>query len=259
MKNLGPVNRPGLSELAPLKPTRSRSPSYQKAKLLYDEALDSIHEELDAFRNFENASSEIVSDTDIRIKYRKLKMKQIVLISSSEDLEPLLKRSGQVEEERRMSEEVMAIHEQVTNIKLTYQEVVSNVTNSILGDRDMEDIELTSTPETKQYSTNGWNCSTMTEAVQHKPTVQLSNTNTINMISGCIPTVTHHSSVHSPTHYHAISCSSTTCMTDRVVKTFDLIPMQQSLTQTTPVQSLTSATVHHQHIQPSRETDVLAQ
>ena len=76
-------------------------------------------------------------------------MKQIVLISSSEDLEPLLKRSGQVEEERRMSEEVMAIHEQVTNIKLTYQEVVSNVTNSILGDRDMEDIELTSTPETK--------------------------------------------------------------------------------------------------------------
>ena len=49
MKNIGPFNRPGLSELAPLKPQRSRSPSYQKAKLLYDEALDSIHEELDAF------------------------------------------------------------------------------------------------------------------------------------------------------------------------------------------------------------------
>ena len=36
MKNLGPVNRPGLSELAPLKPTRSRSPSYQKAKTIYE-------------------------------------------------------------------------------------------------------------------------------------------------------------------------------------------------------------------------------
>ena len=187
-------------------------------------------------------------------------MKEIVLISLSEDLEPLLKRSGQVEEERRISEEVMAIHEQVTNIKLTYQEVVSNVTNSILGDRDMEDIELTSTPENKQYSTNDWICSTTTEPVQEKPVVQLpSSTNTINMISGCIPTVTHHQSVHAPTHYHAISCSSTTCMTDGVVTTFDLMPMQHSITKTTPIQSLTSATVHHQHIQPSRESDVMTQ
>ena len=36
VKNLGPVNRPGLSELAPLKPITSRSPSYQKAKTIYD-------------------------------------------------------------------------------------------------------------------------------------------------------------------------------------------------------------------------------
>ena len=48
-------------------------------------------------------------------------------------------------------------------------------------------------------------------------------------------------------------------MTDRVVKTFDLIPMQHSLPKTTPVQSRTSATVHHQHILPSRESDVIAQ
>ena len=184
--------------MAPLKPTRSRSPSYQKARTIYEEALNAIQKELDAFQNLENASSEIVPDTDIRIKYRRLKMKEIVLISSSEDLEPVLKGSGQVEEQRRISEEVMAIHEQVTNIKLTYQDVVSNVTNSILGDRDLEDIDLTSTPETKQFSTNGWNCSTMTEAVQQKPDVQQPalNTKTINMISGCIPTVTHHSSVH---------------------------------------------------------------
>ena len=32
IKNLGPVNCPGLSELDPLKPKRSRSPCYQKAK-----------------------------------------------------------------------------------------------------------------------------------------------------------------------------------------------------------------------------------
>ena len=124
----------------------------------------------------------------------------------------------------------------------------------------MEDIELTSTPETKQYSTNGWNCSTMTEAVQQKPVVQQpSNTNTINMISGCIATVTHHSSVHLPTHYHAISCSSTTCMTDGEVTTFDLMPMQHTLPKTKPVQSLTSAAVNHHHFQLSRESDVLAQ
>ena len=91
MKNLRPANCPGLFELAPLKPTRSRSPSYQKAKTMYDEAMTSIREELEAFQNFENTSSEIVPHTDIRIKYRKLKMKEIVLISSSEDLAPLLK------------------------------------------------------------------------------------------------------------------------------------------------------------------------
>ena len=157
MKNLGPVNRPGLSELAPLKPTRSRSPSYQKARAIYEEALNAIQKELDAFQNLENASSEILPDTDIRIKYRRLKMKEIVLISVSEDLAPLLKRSGLIEEAKRISDEVMAIHHQVSDIKLTYQDVVSNVTNSIMGDRDMEDIELTSTPESKQYSTNGWN------------------------------------------------------------------------------------------------------
>ena len=52
MKNLGPVNCPGLSELAPLKPTRSRDPSYQKAKTIYEDALRSIREELEAFQKF---------------------------------------------------------------------------------------------------------------------------------------------------------------------------------------------------------------
>ena len=100
VKNLGPVNRPGLSELAPLKPTRSRSPSYQKAKTIYEEALNTIRKELDAFQNFEITSSEIVPDTEIRTRYRKLKMREIVLISVSEDLAPLLKRSGLVEEKK---------------------------------------------------------------------------------------------------------------------------------------------------------------
>ena len=48
-------------------------------------------------------------------------------------------------------------------------------------------------------------------------------------------------------------------MTDGVVTTFDLMSMQHSLSKTTPIQSLTSATVHQQHIQPSRESDVMAQ
>ena len=51
MKNLGPVNRPGLSELAPLKPTKRRSPIYQKARTIYEEALNAIQKELDAFQN----------------------------------------------------------------------------------------------------------------------------------------------------------------------------------------------------------------
>ena len=47
-------------------------------------------------------------------------------------------------------------------------------------------------------------------------------------ISGCIHTVTHHSSVHSPTHYHVISCSSTTCMTDGVVTNVEISNLQQT-------------------------------
>ena len=172
----------------------------------------------------------------------------------------LLTKSGLIVQEKRISDEVMAIHSQVTNIQLTDQDVVSNVTNSILGDQDIEDINTTSTAETKQCSTNGWNCSTMTEAVQQKPVVQQpSNTNTVNMISRGIPTVTYHQLVHSLTHYHSILCSSTTCMTDGVVTTFDLIPMLHSLPKTMLVQSLTSATVHQHHFQLFRKSDVLAQ
>ena len=96
VKNLRPVNRPGLSELAPLKPTRSRSPSYQKAKTIYDEALISIKEELDEFnaQNYDIILSENIPSTDIRPRYRKMRMKEIVLISASEDLAPLLRKSG---------------------------------------------------------------------------------------------------------------------------------------------------------------------
>ena len=84
MKNLQPANRPGLSELAPLKPTRSRSPSYQKAKTIYDEALVSIKEELEEFnaQNYVNILLENMSSTDIRPRYRKMKTKEIVLISA---------------------------------------------------------------------------------------------------------------------------------------------------------------------------------
>ena len=67
---------------------------------MYDNAMNSIREELEEFQNFENTSSEVVPHTDIRMKYRRLKMKEIVLISSSEDLAPLLKRSGLTKEER---------------------------------------------------------------------------------------------------------------------------------------------------------------
>ena len=48
-------------------------------------------------------------------------------------------------------------------------------------------------------------------------------------------------------------------MTDGVVTTFDLMPMQNTLPKNTPVQSMTSATVHQHQFQPSRESDVLAQ
>ena len=75
MKNLQPTNCPGLSELASFKPSRSRSPSYQKAKTIYDEALVSIKEELEEFnaQNYDSILSEKMPSTDIRPRYRKIK------------------------------------------------------------------------------------------------------------------------------------------------------------------------------------------
>lgn len=130
--------------------------------------------------------------TDIRPRYRKIGTKKIASISAIEDLGSLPMKSGLIDEERILSEEVISIHNQVANIKFTNQDIVSNVTNSIFGQRDMYDIDLKSTPEIKQYSTICWNRSAMTKVIQQKPAVQQpSNTNTVDVTSWGIPRVTH--------------------------------------------------------------------
>ena len=45
LDNLRSVNQPGRSELAPLRSSRSRSPSFQKAKTIYEEAVKATQRE----------------------------------------------------------------------------------------------------------------------------------------------------------------------------------------------------------------------
>ena len=156
LNNLRSANPPGLSELAPLKMSRSRSPSYQKAKGIFEEALKATQRELREFeaQNYLQESPESLPLTDVRPRYRKLRMREQALILASEDLCPLLEKSGLVQEANTVKEEVNSALIPITNIKLTYRDVVSTITDSIQQEPDFDSIRH-NTPPTYQNKSPG--------------------------------------------------------------------------------------------------------
>ena len=85
------------------------------------------------FKSFEDLPS-----TDIRPRYRKLRMREQALLLASEDLCPLLEKSGLMQDARKTKEEVDYLLTPITNIKLTYMDLVSNVTSSVSQEADVE-------------------------------------------------------------------------------------------------------------------------
>ena len=68
-------------------------------------------------------------------------MREQALLLASEDLCPLLEKRGLMQDVRKTREEVDLLLTPITNIKLTYKDVVSNVTGSARQEADVESID----------------------------------------------------------------------------------------------------------------------
>ena len=109
--------------------TRNRNPSLQKAITIYEEAVRAIQRELAEFeaQKYLFKPHEDLHSTDIRDRYRKLRMREQALFLASEDLRLLHEKSGLMPEARKVQEEVDYLITPITNIKLTNKDVVSNM------------------------------------------------------------------------------------------------------------------------------------
>ena len=136
-----------------------------------------------------------------------------------EDLSPLLEKSGLVQEERIIQKEVEAILTRTTNIKLSFTDVVSRYTDSILPDQEIDSQTHTSTPNLTNTSPTIWsNSSSFKDVVlttsNHS---RLSQTQTINSVSGGIPANIIPQMNVTTSHYHTVICNNATCTSDSMV------------------------------------------
>ena len=131
LENLKPTNKPGLEEVTPTGPRR-RKPSFQKAKIVFEESLRAAEQELEEFKdqNFPYMNPEALPQTDIKPRYRKLRLREQALILAAEDLRPILEKSGLKQDLATLKQQVDAIAAQTTCIKLTYNKVVSKFTET---------------------------------------------------------------------------------------------------------------------------------
>ena len=117
---------------APRRSTRNKSPSLLKAQTIYEEAVRTIQRELAEFeaQKYLFKSLEYLPSKNIRPRYMKLRMQEQAILLASEDLCPLLEKSGLMQNTRKI-QEVDYLLTPITNIKLTYMDLVSNVTGSV--------------------------------------------------------------------------------------------------------------------------------
>ena len=209
---------------APRRSTRNKSPSLKKAITIYEEAVRAIQRELAEFeaQKYLFKSLEDLPSTDIRPRYRKLRMREQALLLASEDLRPLLEKRGLMQDARKIQEEVDYLITPITNIKLTYMDLVSNVTGSV---RQEADDESTDQPmPTYQIASPGPSPCRVTALLQDTVCSSTSNscpsnTATTNVLSGGIPSILSPPEISLSTHYHAVVCNSATCLGDRVITT----------------------------------------
>ena len=129
LRNLEPTNCPGVTEITDVQSrTRPRRPSYQKARQIYTDALDAFNDELLEFdeQNYFSVPDGGLPQTNIRSRYRKLRLREKTLLTASEDLLPILERMGLATEAKIVKEEVDNALTSTTNIKHSFTDVISN-------------------------------------------------------------------------------------------------------------------------------------
>ena len=94
LRRLQSINLPGVLEQVDANSTNTRRPTYPKARFIYEEArrvLNSKLLELDA-QNYLNRDPETLDTSVLRTRYRKLRQKEQVFLSTAEDLAPIYKK-----------------------------------------------------------------------------------------------------------------------------------------------------------------------
>ena len=89
-------------------------------------------------QHYYDESPESLPLTDIRSRYRKVHMRKHTLMTAMEDICTILEKSGLVQEERILQKEVDAILTRITNIKLSFHDVVSQYTDSRLPENGID-------------------------------------------------------------------------------------------------------------------------
>ena len=128
LQNLQSTNNPGTLELSSGIPfRRNKRPFYQKARFIYDEALGKLKTELEEFdaQSYHNLSPEVRAQSDIRLRYRSIRIRDQVFTTAAQDLAPILEREGMAQELKELKQNIESVSAQVTSIKLTHVHDVS--------------------------------------------------------------------------------------------------------------------------------------
>ena len=109
--------------------TRKRSPSYPKARYIYDETLKAFKAEMATFddQHYFNMPFEDLPQSNIRPPYRKLRQREQALLIAAEDLIPILAKDGLIEEERLLKEELDNVSTQIIAVKPSFGDNVSKL------------------------------------------------------------------------------------------------------------------------------------
>ena len=139
LKNLQSYNVAGVSELhIPNYTSRKRVPTYDKAKYIYNEVLESLRTEIQEFNahNFQSMEATALIDTDVSSRCKRIFHRESALLMAFEDLSSLTEREGLYQENKSLKEQMDKQLTQTTFIKHTFKDFISNCSSILRDDLD---------------------------------------------------------------------------------------------------------------------------
>lgn len=149
-----------------------------------------------------------------------------------EDFSPILQKSGLVQEEKTIKKDVDAILTRITNIMFSFTDVVSQHSDSILPDHEIDSQTHTSKPNLTNTSPVIWSDGSSFQDVVLTTSSHfcLFQTQTTNSVSGGIPAYIIPQRIATTSHYHTFICNNATCTSNSIVTIAHTPP--QNITQT---------------------------